>query len=169
MMLGTMEKNESHNQSFCKYDLSRVLFRVPNKFAQFDWLLPSALWLVVVCHESCTRAQFWLVGQLGRSRKNVTSGFVLVYGFTLNFLCSTCGRVHLFIQNLENFLNFFFNRIKKNTMSGPLPLNVMARRVLGIARASIAAEMEQRRAFEAAEAEGNQVVSFFKNRGYVLK
>ena len=47
-------------------------------------------------------------------------------------------------------------------MSGPLPLNVMARRVLGIARASIAAEMEQRRAFEAAEAEGNQVVSFFK-------
>jgi hypothetical protein len=57
-------------------------------------------------------------------------------------------------------------------MSGPLPLNVMARRVLGIARASIAAEMEQRRAFEnaeAAEAEGNQVVSFFKNRGYVLK
>ena len=57
-------------------------------------------------------------------------------------------------------------------MSGPLPLNVMARRVLGIARASIAAEMEQRRAFEnaeAAEAEGNQVVSFFKNRGYVTK
>jgi hypothetical protein len=107
-----------------------------------------------------------LVGQLGRSRKNVTSGFVLVYGFTLNFLCSTAD---VFIQNLENFLNFFFNRIKKNTMSGPLPLNVMARRVLGIARASIAAEMEQRRAFEAAEAEGNQVVSFFKNRGYVLK
>jgi hypothetical protein len=107
-----------------------------------------------------------LVGQLGRSRKNVTSGFVLVYGFTLNFLCSTCGRVH---PELRKFSHFFLQSNKKNTLSGPLPLNVMARRVLGIARASIAAEMEQRRAFEAAEAEGNQVVSFFKNRGYVLK
>jgi hypothetical protein len=76
------------------------------------------------------------------------------------------GRVH---PELRKFSHFFLQSNKKNTMSGPLPLNVMARRVLGIARASIAAEMEQRRAFEAAEAEGNQVVSFFKNRGYVLK
>jgi hypothetical protein len=59
-------------------------------------------------------------------------------------------------------------------MYSPLPLNVICRRVLGMARTAIAAEIEQRRAqAEAAEnaeaakegpgTEANQVVSPFSN------